>query len=379
MKNEKGNLRVWKTLYFLAHRYIVTKFNMKHDRCVSDKPCIVISNHVTNWDPLLVSMSFPKNNLHFVASEHLFRMGRVSKLIDFLVAPISRRKGSSGLDTAMASLRTIRAGGSVCIFAEGECTWDGANIGIVDSTGTLVRASGARLITYRLEGAYFTMPRWSRGLRRGRMNGHVVNIYEPEQLKAMRPNEITDLINRDIFEDAYARQEKDMVRFRSKKRAEALESALFICPRCKKVGRLHSSGVMLTCECGLREEYTEQGFFAPGEYFRTVMDWDKWQRQALTDGDYVHGDENFADDDVTYAEVMNDHNERIIASGRIALRDGDMHIGGEVLPLSDITDMAIVRTNRLIFTLDGRYYELKAGLDKCMRKYILAWQNTHAE
>lgn len=379
MRSEKFYLRIWKTLYFVGHRFLVTKFNFSHDKVTEQGPFIVVSNHVTNWDPLLVAMSFPKNNLHYVASEHLFRMGFVSKLINFLVAPISRRKGTSGLDTAMNSLRTLRAGGSVCIFGEGECTWDGRSVDIVASTGTLARASGAKLVTYRLEGGYFTFPRWGLEQRRGKMRGHVVNIYEPEQLKAMRPDAITAMINKDIYEDAQARQDVEKVRYRGKKRAENLETVLFMCPKCKKIGMLKSSGSHFGCECGLSMEFTEYGRFEPASPFGTIGEWDAWQHEMLRSGEYAHGEDSFADDGVALNEVSDDHDVNEVYRGKLTLKQGALHIGEYVFELRNIPNMAIVRTNRLFFDYDGKYYELRAFEPRCLRKYRSAWQIATAE
>ncbi len=316
MKSEKFYRRIWKIIYFIGRPYLVARFNFSHDRVTDEGPFMVISNHVTNWDPLLVAMSFPKNNLHYVASEHLFRMGFVSKLINFLVAPISRRKGTSGLDTAMHSLRTLRAGGSVCIFGEGECTWDGRSIDIVSSTGTLARASGAKLVTYRLEGGYFTFPRWGLKQRRGKMRGHVVNIYEPEQLKTMRPDAITEMINRDIYEDAQARQDTERTRFRSKRRAENLETMLFMCPKCRKIGTLTSSGSHLGCSCGYGVEFTEYGELSPAEPFRTIGQWDKWQHEMPSSGEYAHANDSFADGDIVLNEIDDNHNVHELCRGK---------------------------------------------------------------
>ena len=373
MRSEKHYNRMWKILQFVAHRFIVTKFNFKHDRVVPDGPCLVISNHVTNWDPLLVAMSFPKTNMHFVASEHLFRMGFVSKVIDFLVAPIARRKGSSGLDAAMASLRTIKAGGSVCLFAEGECTWDGRTVEIVSSTGTLAKASGGKLITYRLEGGYFTMPRWNAGQRRGKMCGHVVNIYEPEQLKKMRPDEITALINKDIYEDAQERQKAEKQRFRSKKRAESLESMLCLCPECKRIGHMKSEGIYLSCDCGLKVEFTEYGAFEPKKPFETIREWDEWQTPIIESGDFEHGDEMFADENVLLNIVGEDHSVNTLMTGRLSLRDNALHIGSYRFDLDKIHNMGIVRTNRLFFDYDDVYYELRTMKIACFRKYRQVW------
>ena len=379
MRSEKFYLGIWKALHFIARPYIKARFNYTHDNVTEEGPFMVISNHVTNWDPLLVALSFPNNNLHFVASEHLFRMGFVSKLISFLVAPISRRKGSSGLDTAMHSLRTIRAGGSVGIFGEGECTWDGNSVDIVSSTGTLARASGAKLVTYRLEGGYFTFPRWGLKQRRGRMRGHVVNIYTPEQLKGMRPEAITEMINRDIFENAQERQDNEKVRFKSSRRAENLETALFMCPKCRRVGTLKSKGIHFGCKCGFGVEFTEYGTFAPAAPFRTIIEWDKWQHEMLASGEYVSGEGAFADEGIVLNEVDDEHNIKELCRDTLAMKRGELQIGGYSFRLKEIHNMAIVRTNRLYFDFDGKYYELRAFEPRCLRKYRSAWQIIQAQ
>ena len=80
-------------------------FRFHHEKHRFRGPTLVICNHVTNYDPILVGISFPKDPLHFVCSEHLFRLGWISKVLQFVFDPIPRRKAVSGADTAMACLR----------------------------------------------------------------------------------------------------------------------------------------------------------------------------------------------------------------------------------------------------------------------------------
>ena len=376
MNKERRYMRIWKLLYLIGHGYIERKFKFTHDKASTGGACLVVSNHVTNWDPMLVALSFPDNNLHFVASEHLFRMGWISKLICFLVAPIARRKGSTGLDTAMSSLRTLKAGGSVCLFAEGECTWDGCSANIVSSTGTLARASGAPLVTYRLEGGYFSMPRWGDGMvRRGGMRGHVVNIYSPEQLRGMKPDEITAAINRDIYEDAWARQRSDMTPYPGRNLAVGIEGALFMCPACRRVGTLAGEGDQVKCSCGLNMSLNEYGFFEPAQPFETICEWDRWQLKQLADGNFEHAGELFSDDGVEFSEVRAAHCITRLPGGLISLRDAVMAVGDMAFELDAVSDMAVVRTNRLMFTHGDRYYEVKASGRTCIRKYYAAWKS----
>jgi hypothetical protein len=96
-------------------------------------------------------------------------------------------------------------------------------------------------------------------MRRGKMFGHVSGKYSAAQLKNMTNEEVSALIERDLCEDAYARQHVNPVRYRGKHLAEHLETTLYLCPRCKRIGTLHSQNARLTCGCGLQAQYSEFG------------------------------------------------------------------------------------------------------------------------
>lgn len=368
-------LKVWKLLHKVAHRYFEIRFNFSHENYTLDAPSLIVSNHVTNWDPLLLAICFPENNLHFVASEHLFRMGWISKIIDWLVAPIPRRKGSNGTDTAMASIRKIRSGSSVALFAEGETTWSGCNRSIFPATGVLAKACRSNLVTYRFEGAFLTAPRWGKGVRRGKMRGHIVNVYTPEQLKALSPEEITDIINRDVYEDAWARQKETLTPFRSPRMAEGAEIPLFLCPKCKRIGGLSTKGNRIRCTCGMETQMNVYGFFEPAQPFETMKQWDDWQLESLKAMDFVHDDALFSDDGMTLKEITADHGEQKLDSGALTLHKDALICGNTRFPLNEIKEMSPVQSRILVFTHNQRYYEIRAKKPRCMRKYHHFWEN----
>ena len=127
--------RVWRRFFWSLRPFFEKEFAYTHEDVVLKAPLLVISNHVTRWDPLMVALSFPRNQLYFVASEHLFRLGFVSNLLHYIGAPIAKKKGSNvAADTVMTCMRRFKVGGSVAIFAEGETTWDGKSIGIFPSS-----------------------------------------------------------------------------------------------------------------------------------------------------------------------------------------------------------------------------------------------------
>ena len=192
--------KIWRLLYGLARPFLIRRFALTAEPCRVEGPCLIVANHVTNYDPLLLAMSFADTPIRFVASEHIFRHGLISRLLEKLVAPIPRRKGAAGADTVRSVLRAIKDGETVCIFAEGDASWDGLTHPVFPATGKLARMAGVPLVTYRLEGGYLSLPRWSKKLRRGKMRGVIVGVYPPETLKAMKGPEITALIAACIIE-----------------------------------------------------------------------------------------------------------------------------------------------------------------------------------
>ena len=366
--------RIWRFLCWLAHRFIERRFRFRTVSADVQGPCLIVANHVTTWDPLLLGICFPTTPIRFVASEHIFRRGWVSRLLDWLVAPIPRRKASSGADTVKACLRALREGETVCIFAEGDACWDGLSHEVFPATGKLARSSGATLVTFRLEGGYLTLPRWSKKRRPGRMRGAVVGVYPPEELKGMKGPEITALINRDIFEDAWARQRAEHVVYRAEDRAEGIETGFFLCPSCGKIGTLRGLGNVIRCSCGLRVLYTAEGFLEPAEPFETLADWDRWQRETLGSMELPPDAPVFSDGGVTLRRISSAHGEEELARGELVQYPDALVCGDRRFPLSEIASMAMVKANILLFSVGDDYYEIRADQALCLRKYLLFWQ-----
>lgn len=377
MDKRKRHRRAWRLAYKLLHRHLEKKFNLTSEKCDYDAPCLIVSNHVTNWDPVLVGLSFPNRPTYFVASEHLFRMGIKTKLLNRYFEPIPRSKGSSAVDTVLKCLRHFKAGDSVCIFAEGDSTWNGVTQDIVPSTANLAKSSRVALVTYRFEGGHLANPRWGKGIRTGKMRGGVVNIYTPEQLKAMSVEEIHAAIDRDIYENAWERQEKENVAFKGKNRAVRMESALFLCPECKKIGTLKGDGDYIKCSCGFKREYTEYGVFEPSVPFKNIYEWDIWQRECLESGDFNRDDTLFTDSKITLSKIHEGHKSEKLTNGILTGSEDSLSIGEYVFFYKDISSMSIIQTSILVFTHKDGYFELRADKKHYvnMRKYLFWYQN----
>ena len=316
---------------------------------------IVLSNHVTNFDPVFVGVSFP--HMYLVGSEHISRWGFAYKLLKTFLAPILRPKGAVASSTVKEILHTLRDGKNVCLFAEGSCSWDGTPNPILPSTGKMVQKARCGLVTYRLTGGYFTYPRWSTsGMRRGPVHGAPVGIYTAEQLSAMSAKEINDIIVRDLGEDAYVRQLPDPKTYQSDHAAEGLEYLLFTCPACGKNDTFHTHGDTVECaECGLKFTYDRQGMLS-GVPFETLKRFHLWQKgeaeRAALEG------KAYTDPHGTLITVASS-TATPVAEGPVTMTAEAITCGEFSVPVSEISNLDIHGKNVLVFTAGKNYYELK--------------------
>ena len=377
VKHSKRHLFLFKTVRFIVKPVIklIFGYHCKAEKG-PDRPSFIISNHNCNLDPAFVTFGF-SGHFYFVASEHAFRKGFPSKLLRFVFDPIPIDKARMDSTALREMFRRIKAGHSICIFAEGNRSFNGVtgdNVGI--ATAKMVRLSGADLITFRFEGVYFTTPRWGKTIRRGKMTGSVTGRYSAEEVKAMTNEQVLELIQRGIREYAYDRQKENPTRYRGKKRAEDIETVLYLCPKCKKIGTIRSEGNNFSCECGMNATYTETGFLEgspAGQLpFSTITDWDKWQTEQLAAMVNNAGSEPVCTDENQQLNAVQAATENTpVGKGRMSISRTEFHCAGKTFPLKEIKQFAIVGQMTLLFSLkNGAQYEVCSPFPRSATKYL---------
>lgn len=375
MKGRKRHIIFWQLLRPVIALLVKIKFNFKADMVELDKPTLILSNHNTDWDALLVGGRI-KQQVYFVASEHIFRWGLATKLIRFFLDPIARLKASTAADTALNVIRRVRKGANVCIFAEGNRSFDGKTCDILPATGKLAKSCNGNLMTYRLVGGYFSSPRWSGStIRRGEMRGEVVRIYTPEELKAMSVDEINEAIKRDLYEDAYARQEQKKIPFKGRNLAHGLERMLCICPTCHQYGTLKSEGDTLLCSCGFRVRYDIYGYLiGENNAFDTIQKWDSWQTEYIgTLCKEESSEAIFTDSNIICNELQQDHRFVSLGVGSLSLYRDRFCWNDKIFYFNEITGIAIHGPQSIDLACGNRHFEFKSESVYCARKYLTAF------
>ncbi|MEA5049159.1 MAG: lysophospholipid acyltransferase family protein [Eubacteriales bacterium] len=349
---------------------------------LGEGPYLITANHNGDLDPALIALGL-NTHMYFVASEHIFRKGFASWLLTYLFSPIARVKGTTDATAALHVIRAIRKKANVCLFAEGNRSYNGVTGPIFPATGKLAKATGASLVTYRFEGGYLTTPRWSHSIRKGRIQGRLVHVYTPEQLRQMTPEEVNEHIREDIMEDAFERQLIKPYLYKGKDLAKGLENAIYFCPKCGRPGTLKSEKDLFCCDCGLRVRFSEKGFFekvSPEDDevpFKTVRDWDYWQDKRVAE--YADG---LAEDEVAYSDenvqligVGMRHQSRVLEVGRLSMTRNTIRVGNRSFALGDISSMGLMGTYKIMFSVAGESFELRAAKKPyCGRKYFTFYE-----
>lgn len=200
-------------------------------------PYLILGNHTTQLDPILLGIAM-KRHMFFISSDHVFRKGYASKLLSFHFAPIARVKGKTDAHTVIEMIKSLRAGHNVCMFAEGNRSFDGVTGLIPDVTAKVIKKANVKVVTFRIEGGYFAEPRWGFSIRKGRVHGKIAHVYEIEEIKNLSNEELNNRIKSDLYVDAYKDQELNKYKYRGKNRALGMETAMFMCPNCKSIGSL---------------------------------------------------------------------------------------------------------------------------------------------
>jgi 1-acyl-sn-glycerol-3-phosphate acyltransferase len=135
------------------------------DRVPRHGPFILIANHQSYLDPILVQAVLPRP-LHTMAKSTQFNSHLIGAIMKRLKSfPV--RRFEIDPQAVRHSLRLLANGEAVGVYIEGERTWDGRLQPLRRGTVRLILKAAVPVIPCGVSGAYDVWPRWDRRLRRG--------------------------------------------------------------------------------------------------------------------------------------------------------------------------------------------------------------------
>ncbi len=378
------NAVVTTTLINLLKKKVIENNNVHLEyRKPEHKTFLLIANHTETFDPGY-EMAALKRYIRYVSSDHVLRM-KASWVFTKIGGVIIKHRDKPSEFINEDIKRNLRAGVPVGLHAEGAMTTNGQTGFISEHTGQLVKDAGVALVTYKFIGGYLRKPRWANTARKGPIVGRFVREYSPEELKNLSAEEITEIIRRDTYVNAYEEQRKDPKDYSGESLAECVERVLYICPECKKVAAMHSSGNFLKCDCGYEVEMKSDGFFhdcGKGLHFDNVLDWDLWQRdvwrnmlKSAKDGELILSEEG-----QTVKTVDGENEETLTEDGTLKLYKDKFEIilgdGKEpiVMEMAKMKQVSLANKDTVLLVDDKIFLDLGSKTPRSPSKYIAAWR-----
>ena len=368
---------VWAVLYPILAAITLIKFPIRVEplRDRRDRPYLILMNHQTPFDQFFVCMAF-KGPIYFIATEDIMSNGFVSKIIKWLIAPIPIKKQAGDFSAVMTALRVAREGATIAMAPEGNRTYSGKTEYINPAVAGLAKKMKLPIALFRIEGGYGMEPRWSSVTRRGKMKGYVHRVIEPEEYAALSNDELYEQICQGLYVNEGA---ADGI-FRSNKRAEYLERAIYVCPFCG-LSKFESHGnesECLTCHrkilYGEDKTITGVGYEFP---FRFMTEWYDYQVSYVNKLDLVLFEQTPAfTDRAKLSEVIINKRKQVLRKDAAIALYGDRVVIDEdtqeqmILPFGEVTAAACLGRNKLNLYHDGKVYQFKGDKRFNALKYV---------
>jgi len=222
--------------YSLVYPVLKIYFRLKIDRSDLDipkGPYIILSNHFTMIDFLLVMLSFYPHRLNAVGAQKWFLYSPLHKLLPKLGC-IPKNMFDPDVRSIIGIKTVLNRGDGILIFPEGRCSSSHAYTGMHKSTGKLIKKFGVPVITGYIEGASVCIPHWRKGYKSGRVRVTYKNLFSEDDIKALSIDEINAAVDARLSGTEGALPSKKPFRtFSSKRLAEGLHQVLYYCPKCE--------------------------------------------------------------------------------------------------------------------------------------------------
>ena len=331
---------------------------------------LVLANHQTGFDQFFPSFVF-KQHLYYVASEDIFSMGWLSKIIEWLAAPIPIKKQVTDIRAVMNCIKVAKEGGSIAMFPEGNRTFSGVTGAINPAVGGLARKLGLPIAFLKIEGGYGIQPRWSDVRRKGKMKAYVSRVLEPEEYKGWTNDQMYQYICKELYQN----EANSDASFYHKKSAEYLERVLYVCPHCG-ITHFESSGDTVKCTtCGRQAKYLPSKEFFGDFPFRYMLDWYTYQEGyinkldtlALTDKPIIRDTCNL------YQVALYSKKQLLAEKVELALYGDRIEMSGsfkEVFAFDKVENITILGKNKLDIYHADMVYQIQSDKRFNALKYL---------
>lgn len=197
-----------KVFYFLVKYFffitlkIYNRLTVKWTSPLPHGNVIVIANHCSNLDPVIMGAVFPYR-LRYLAKAELFEPFLFGNMIRALGAiPVQKQDSQSAGAALRAFLKLLNEGENVLLFPEGGRSLDGKLQPLEGGAALIALKSGAPILPAFIAGTFEAMPpgaKWVKPLPLTIVFGDVIDTSEYVSLGKAGRNKLLDHLQANLF------------------------------------------------------------------------------------------------------------------------------------------------------------------------------------
>lgn len=356
----------WK--YHITIEKIKTEGNM---------PCLILMNHQTAFDQFFVGMAVDAP-VYYLATEDIFSLGWISKLLEFLVAPIPIKKQTTDLKAIKNCVKVAKEGGTIALFPEGNRTFHGKTLSFKPSIIKLIRLIKLPVVLLRSEGGYGVQPRWSDVVRKGAMRVYPSRTISPEEYENLSDEVLFETIQKELYVDETHSESL----FYHKKNAEYMERFLYVCPNCGLTTYKSKDDIVECQKCHQKIRYlpnkklqSVSGTFA----FKTIGEWYDYQCDYICHLDLQPYWEHpmYQDCVKIFQVVLYKYKKKLKNNATIYLYGNQIVLDDVCLDFDSIHSITVLGKNKLNIYTENQVYQLKGNKSFNALKYVNIYFHYH--
>ncbi len=215
---------------FLIGKFIMPFFydvRIRGREKVPDGPYVPISSHTSYIDPLFMIDALNAYIRFPITTAH---QGKARWFFDHTgIFPIKRYMVD--VSAMMKFTKTMKSGGIIGIFPEGERNWDGRPLKIQEGVIKLLMMSPNPILPIRIKYAHTFWPRWAKKLQKGIIEVEIGDPVRPEDCQKA----FDFIFEGTLEENAHYRDYRGIERY------------IYMCPKCDEIGTIRSKKSGFEC------------------------------------------------------------------------------------------------------------------------------------
>ena len=367
-------------------------------------PFVLVANHASRIDYVYTAPAVWPHRLNYVVGYNEFFVSPTNLMLK-VAQVIPKRNFTPDVHCIRSIKRIIAQGGHVCFMPEGMNSITGMAQPVMPGTGKLLKSLGVNVYYTKIKGGYLSNTKHCQKQRPGRTEVVVDKMFSGDELAGLTEAQIEDRMNRLLAHDDYMWNAGEHIRFDAKgKPAEALDTLLYLCPKCGAMHRMVCDDTTMTCTaCGNKIEIDECGAIRPAGPDSVcpplVTDWTIMERERAAKDVREPGFSYSGKVKVgllpDYKYLTGGRTSEICGDGELTLTAAGLHFDGTVkgehrswdIPIASLPSYGMCTDITRFYTfLDGVFWEFYPEAGDTLRWDHLTeemhrfqggrWQNT---